>query len=611
MRSMQTYFPFQRKNNPWSRLPVSYRGAIIIAIPATCLIVTLVAWIWSRQTALEHKQQIDRARELLDQSNRILTILVDAETGVRGYNISYEPEFLEPYEQAITNLPNALDRFRQLAKNNPRQKQALEKIEPLVQQRMSILTKRITLIERQKPLGIQLPQTVTALNEGKQVMDSLRVAIANLETQEQNILAHKQQKLDRVENITTGIQVISVLASIIAYLAAVYLFTQLDRELEDRELQLLESKYFIEAITTNIVDGVITLTNDGIIETFNSAATQMFAYEPTEAIGQNLGLLLTPTKQLSDPQEQVQFLNACPLHLDRLWQTTGYKKTGESFPIEISISQINIDKRWIAIIRNLSERQQAENQLKERAEELAYISTVLTKTNLDLQRQNQELDKFAYVASHDLKAPLRAIASLSEWIEEELCDKLSEEGQRMMMLLRGRVYRLEALMNGLLEYSRIGRLKTTIETVDVSNLLQEIINFLAPPSSFAIEIDPKMPVLRTKKRFLHEIFLSLIDNAIKHHNRTQGHIKIAVEERPNDYKFAVADDGPGIAPEFHERIFTLFQTLQPRDVVENTGIGLSLVKKILETEGGEVWIDSQLGKGSTFYFTWPKHMMNE
>ncbi|NJQ96854.1 MAG: PAS domain-containing protein [Hydrococcus sp. CSU_1_8] len=196
---------------------------------------------------------------------------------------------------------------------------------------MSILTKRITLIERQKPLGIQLPQTVTALNEGKQVMDSLRVAIANLETQEQNILAHKQQKLDRVENITTGIQVISVLASIIAYLAAVYLFTQLDRELEDRELQLLESKYFIEAITTNIVDGVITLTNDGIIETFNSAATQMFAYEPTEAIGQNLGLLLTPTKQLSDPQEQVQFLNACPLHLDRLWQTTGYKRLASLF----------------------------------------------------------------------------------------------------------------------------------------------------------------------------------------------------------------------------------------------------------------------------------------
>jgi hypothetical protein len=166
-------------------------------------------------------------------------------------------------------------------------------------------------------------------------------------------------------------------------------------------------------------------------------------------------------------------------------------------------------------------------------------------------------------------------------------------------------------MNGLLEYSRIGRLKTTIETVNVSNLLKDIIKFLAPPPSFAIEIDPTMPVLRTKKRFLHEIFLSLIDNAIKHHNRTEGRIKISVEERPNDYKFAVADDGPGIAPEFHERIFTLFQTLQPRDVVENTGIGLSLVKKILETEGGEVWLDSQLGKGSTFYFTWPKQMMNE
>jgi PAS domain S-box-containing protein len=609
---MQSYFPFRRRNNPWSRLPVGYRGAIIIAIPAACLIVTLVAWIWSRQTELEHKTQIDRTQELLDQSNKILTILVDAETGVRGYNISYNTEFLEPYEQAVTNLPTALDRFRQLAKNYPRQQQVLEKIEPLAQQRIAILKERIKLIERQKPMGIQLPQTTDALNEGKLVMDSLRTAIANLETQEQTILNNKQQQLNRIQNITTAIQVLSALASVIAYVAAVYLFTQLDRELHERELQLLESKKFIEAVTTNIVDGAITLTNDGIIETFNRAASQMFAYEPQEAIGQNLGLLLNdPTNQTLDPQDRVQFLNACPLHVDRLWQATGYKKTGESFPIEISVSKINIDEHWIAIIRNLSERQQAENQLKERADELSYISTVLTKTNVALQRQNLELDKFAYVASHDLKAPLRAIASLSEWIEEELCDRLSEEGQRMMRLLRGRVYRLEALMNGLLEYSRIGRLKTLVENVDVGDLLKDIIDFLSPPPSFAIEIDPEMPVLRTKKRFLHEIFLSLIDNAIKHHNRTEGRIKISVEERPDDYKFAVTDDGPGIAPEFHERIFTLFQTLQPRDVVENTGIGLSLVKKILETEGGEVWIDSQLGKGSTFYFTWPKHMMSE
>jgi CHASE3 domain sensor protein len=202
---MQTYFPFRRKNNPWSRLPVSYRGAIIIAIPAACLIVTMVAWIWSRQVGLEHKKQIDRTEALLDRSNRILTILVDAETGVRGYNISHDTEFLEPYQQAITNLPTALDRFRQLATNNPRQQQAFKKIESLAQQKIDILKEGIKLIDRQKTIGIQLPQSIDALNEGKQVMDSLRAALANLSEEGQRMMRLLRGRVYRLEALMNGL----------------------------------------------------------------------------------------------------------------------------------------------------------------------------------------------------------------------------------------------------------------------------------------------------------------------------------------------------------------------------------------------------------------------
>ena len=586
---------------------MSDRGAIIIAIPAICLVVTLVAWIWSRQAVLEQSQQIEQREAVIARSHSLLMTLLDAETGVRGYNISYNKKFLQPYQKARASLPTSLNRLEELVLDNPSQYQQMQRIKQLARQRIDILVQRIELIEKQRQTGIKSPQLVNTLNEGKEVMDAIRASLANLEAEEQNQLNFQQQHYQWVENVTTTMQWTSALASVIAYLAAVFLFGKLDRELHERELQVVESKNFVEAITTNIVDGVVTLTEAGDIETVNPAATKMFGYASSEIIGKNFArLLVDPATDAAHKQKQIQELTDRLMHLDRLWQTTGYSKASEPFPIEISVSKMNLDDRWIVIIRNLSERQEAETALRAKAEELAYLSTVLTKTNLALQKQNQELDKFAYVASHDLKAPLRAIASLSEWIEEDLQGKLSEEGQRMMQLLRGRVYRLEALMNGLLEYSRIGRIPATIETVDVEELLREVIAFLMPPPSFKIEIAPGMPTLKTKKRLLQEVFLNLIDNAIKHHHRPDGQIKISVADRGDCYEFAVADDGPGIAPEYHDKVFAIFQTLHARDVMENTGIGLSLVKKILDIEGGTIWLESQAGAGATFYFTWLK-----
>lgn len=255
---------------------------------------------------------------------------------------------------------------------------------------------------------------------------------------------------------------------------------------------------------------------------------------------------------------------------------------------------------------DISESKKAEEELKSRADELARLTKILTATNLALEKRNQELDQFAYVTSHDLKAPLRAISNLSQWIEEDLGDSISEETQHQMALLRGRVHRMENLINGLLHYSRVGRLKTESETVSVENLLKEMIDSIAPPAGFTIEIGPKMPILNTPRLLLQQVFSNLISNAIKHHHRTEGKITISVKDQENFYEFMVADDGPGISAQYHEKVFIIFQTLQARDHTENTGIGLSLVKKIVENEGGTIWLNSQEGEGTTIHFTWPK-----
>jgi PAS domain S-box-containing protein len=227
-------------------------------------------------------------------------------------------------------------------------------------------------------------------------------------------------------------------------------------------------------------------------------------------------------------------------------------------------------------------------------------------TELALADRNKELDSFVHTVSHDLKAPLRAISNLSVWIEEDLDGQLPPDNQQQLQLLRTRVKRMESMIDSLLLYARSGRQEAKLETFDLAELLAEIIDSLAPPESFAIDIQPPLPILSTKRVFLSQVLTNLISNAIKHHNSVTGHLHICAIEHPDCHEFIIRDDGPGIAPEHHEQIFAIFQTFASKNTIDSTGIGLAIVKKIVETEQGTIRLESSLGQGTTFYVTWPK-----
>ncbi|MBI4852112.1 MAG: hypothetical protein HY819_09970 [Acidobacteria bacterium] len=223
----------------------------------------------------------------------------------------------------------------------------------------------------------------------------------------------------------------------------------------------------------------------------------------------------------------------------------------------------------------------------------------------NIEKINEEYNFFAYVVSHDLHAPLRAIRNISEWIEEDLGDSISPETKQNIKLLRGRVKRLEALINGVLEYSRIQRIKSPIELVDVNDLLVEVLDLIDKPKDFSFYTQT-LPEFNTSREKLKQLFFHLIKNAVDFRSSDNGFVKISANEEKDFYLFAVTDNGQGIAPEYHKRIFEIFQTLSPRDKVERVGIGLTLVKKIIESVGGNIKLESNLGQGSTFYFWWPK-----
>ncbi len=267
----------------------------------------------------------------------------------------------------------------------------------------------------------------------------------------------------------------------------------------------------------------------------------------------------------------------------------------------------NGEVRWLSVRKQVTFDYSGEVPCPSYAILAAIDITERKKTLATLEDRNQELNSFVHIVSHDLKAPLRGVANLSQWIEEDLKESFSGECQENMLLLRSRVHRMEVMIDGLLEYARVGRTAATIESVVVRELLSEVIDSVAPPPTFHIHLAPNLPTLHTKRLWLSQVFANLIGNGVKHHNRANGCIHISSHDRGDYYEFVVADDGPGISPEYHDKIFMIFQVGSTQDSQDSSGIGLSIVKKIVETERGTIRLESELGKGTTFYFTWPKH----
>ncbi len=268
--------------------------------------------------------------------------------------------------------------------------------------------------------------------------------------------------------------------------------------------------------------------------------------------------------------------------------------------------------RMTGITLNVTERKRVEEALAYRAQELTRLNHVLKTITADLDQRNKDLNQFAYVVSHDLKAPLRGIHNLSQWLQEDLGDIIPPDNQNQLRLLGNRVTLMETLINDLLDYSRAGRVKQPPERVDVAELVREVVSILTVPPGIVIRVATKLPTFQVRRVMLSQVFANLISNAIKYGCvKGQGEITISAWEQLDGYRFAIADKGPGIAPADQAKIFGVFETLQSNQstvletgTVVSTGIGLAIVKRLVRAEGGKIWVESDVGAGATFSFTW-------
>nr|WP_216670159.1 PAS domain S-box protein [Microcoleus asticus] len=846
----------------WTDRPIRQRGTVIVTIPVICLFASLIAIAWLRDSSLQIRKRANINKEILEETNRLLTIVVDAETGIRGYGLTKRREFISPYLEAKKSLPLLLAKLEVMVRDNQLQAQRFKEIKQSTQQQINVLQNTLNKLDS-SATRVQSPETIQVFVQGKLKMDRLREKINAFADAREAYQKSLEGQIRELIDCTNFVQLAGLVFGCLGAGASWYLFDSLEKELRKRQAGLEESKSRIQAVVDNAADGIITLDAQGNIESFNKAAEKIFGEKADRIIGSNLRRLIAqpePDSSAGDYSIEYFVLNPDTKLKTYQQETVGLRSDGTKFPMELAVSEMrlenqylfiavcrdargrkeaeetlrkqaqmldlandtiavldlngaisywNLGAKWLygwrksqavgknihellqtewtqpfeaiqkvffergswqgelvrtkadgtkitvasrwtlqrddrdkpvaileisndisdrkrseialaqsaqrfratfeqaavgmaqktvegkfllvnqklceilgytrqelmekrfqeitwpedlaseleilrqllagevehygmekryvrkdgelvwtnltvsvlreqdgspflmGVVEDIRERKQAEESLRLRAEELTWTAQMLAKTTNVLRKRNQELDQFAYVVSHDLKAPLRAIANLSSWIEEDLSDSMTEDTLHQMNLLRGRVHRMEGLIEGLLQYSRVGRIQVSSEIVQVEKLLAEIIDSLAPPPGFEVKIEPGMPIFVTEKLPLQQVFSNLISNAIKHNRCESGHVKISVKELDDFYEFSVEDDGPGIAPEYHDKVFVIFQTLEARDKVENTGIGLSLVKKIVEGQGGTISLESAEGKGATFRFTWPKQSISK
>ena len=358
--------------------------------------------------------------------------------------------------------------------------------------------------------------------------------------------------------------------------------------------KLENSKEKLRLLVEGLKDVVLKISNKGKIEYCSSVIEKFGGYRTDEVVGKNIVRFFV--NRLEYLKSIAKYKRALKSKKSFSYEFVFKPKTGEHFYAEVSALPIWRDDKVIAVqsvLRNIDERKKAENRQK-----------ILLKK---FENINNELKHFAYVVSHDLKAPLRGINTLSHWIKEDYEDVLDQTGKENLEMLIGRVRRMHNLIEGILQYSRVGRHEEKMIPVNLNDIVNNTISFLSPPEAIIIDIETSLPVIKIEETRIAQVFQNLLSNAIKYCNKDKGAIRIGCDySHDKIYQFYVSDNGIGIEEKYYDKIFEIFQSVDDKNDIESTGIGLALVKKIVNMYGGEIWLDSVPAKGTTFYFTLPK-----
>lgn len=377
------------------------------------------------------------------------------------------------------------------------------------------------------------------------------------------------------------------------------------------ENALFESEMRMHAVFETAVEGILTIDARGIVETMNAAAERLFGYRRDEVIGRNVSMLMPPPfREEHDGYLERYLAGGTPRIIGIGREVEGVRKDGVVFPLRLAVSEVRLrDRRlFTGFVEDLTERKRLE---REAAEWRAELERRVEDRTAELARANRELESFAHIVSHDLRTPLRGIRNYVDFLTEDLGPLVQGESREDLVRLGRAAEELENMIRDLLDYTRIGRVRHPPEDFDPGVLMREIAELAqAGRPGAEVRVGPMPPRLRAPRGMIRQIFQNLVENGL-HYNRSDSPLveacgEVLEEETPARLRFVVKDNGIGIAPEHHERIFQMFQRLHTHADYSGTGIGLAAVRKAVEHMGGSITLRSAVGEGSEFVVELPE-----
>lgn len=376
---------------------------------------------------------------------------------------------------------------------------------------------------------------------------------------------------------------------------------------KSKEKEIVQKEHTLKAFFNASREGILISNKEGVIEMANNRALEIFGYKYDELIGKKIEILVPDrVKNIHKDFRKQYIINPHKRMLSNKFNFTGIRKNRDEIPIELTLNYYEKDDNIyvMVIIEDLTSLKSAEDQLKQ-----AYAE--LKKSTIKIKRSNTELEHFAYVASHDLQEPLRMITSYSKLLKDGYHDKFDQNGREFLNFIIDGTERMKELINGLLDYSRLNTSEQGFEMVNMNNMIEQVLDNLSESikdTGAEIEVH-ELPSMTGDRIQLIRLFQNLIQNAIKFRRDTQSpKITVETEERSDEWIFSVIDNGIGIREKHKKRIFMIFQRLHLDDEYMGTGMGLAICKKIVERHGGNIWVESKVGRGSSFKFSIPKKL---
>lgn len=588
----------------------------VAAVAITLLIILMAFFLYQQETAAANSKKL--LLHTYDVKVHIRTLMsrtFSAQLAHGSYIITGDEKFLTHYQNAVENFqrhnppmePRERDNnsvaqeigiLRTLTADNPLQQKNLDETEGLMDELLSYMA---SAVEMRKTYGREKVLQSFDVNKRQLLTESIRTTLLSMLTEEDRLL-QARAKSERENAWKTRVM---MMAGMALFYAVVILAIWLCQKAEKlSRAQVAQHASYLKQIMNTIIDGLIVIDDRGTVQSMNTAAEKLFNYAPEEVIGRNVKMLM-PEPYHGEHDGYIKNYRETGktkvIGIGR--EVTGRRKDGSTFPMELGVSETRLNNRrlFAGTIRDITARKQLEHE-KEK-----FIGA--------LKQSNQELDDFAYIASHDLKEPLRGITNNALFLKEDLSEHLDDKTKKRIERMAYLCQRMERLVDDLLYFSRLGRQELAVQTTNLNEVISDITSMMETTlhdTNTQVVIPQPLPTITCDLPRITEVFRNLITNAVKYNKSEDKRIEIGCTEaaNANDPKmksgmaFYVRDNGIGIPEQFHRDIFRIFKRLNEEDdTVKGTGVGLTFVQKIVERHGGRIWLDSKVGNGTTFYFT--------